>query len=96
MRHAFRAGGFLSGLFQFKKIFLYAIIGAAVYYGWPIIEALFIILPIPDPTSAIQSGKSLIGSAWLSLTSIPVLGEVLILISSIITPIFSTFFGSGA
>jgi hypothetical protein len=27
---------------------------AAVYYGWPIIEALFIILPIPDPSGSVN------------------------------------------
>ena len=27
---------------------------AAVYYGWPIIEAIFIILPIPDPSGSVN------------------------------------------
>jgi len=95
MRNAFKSGGGLSSLFKLKKVFLYAIIAAAVYYGWPIIEALYIILPFPDPTSSIQSAKSFFGSAWSTLVSIPVLGEILMVISSIVSPILSSFFGSG-
>jgi hypothetical protein len=47
--------GFITRLFKLKKLVMYAIIGACVYYGWPIIEAIYIILPIPDLSNAIES-----------------------------------------
>jgi len=36
--------------FNWSKIFIGTLLVAAIYYGWPIIEAIFIILPIPDPS----------------------------------------------
>ena len=46
---------FIAKLFKLKKLVLYAIVGACVYYGWPIIEAIYIILPIPDLTNTFES-----------------------------------------
>lgn len=37
-------------MFNIKKILIGALVVACMYYGWPIIEAIFIILPIPDPS----------------------------------------------
>jgi len=36
--------------FNIKKIILGALIGACLYYGWPIIEAIILILPINNPS----------------------------------------------
>jgi hypothetical protein len=36
------------------------VMAAIVYYGWPIIEAILVILPIPDPKDI----KSLL-AAWM-------------------------------
>jgi uncharacterized membrane protein len=69
----------------FKKLFYYAIVAACLYYGWPIIEAIYIILPIPD-----NLGETL-SNLWGTIISIPVLGEILNLIASFIM----VFFGSG-
>jgi len=77
--------GFIAHLLTFKKLFYYAIIAACVYYGWPIIEAIYIILPIPD-----NFGDTLSG-IWSTIISIPVLGEILNLISSFVM----VFFGNG-
>lgn len=69
----------------FKKLFYYALIAACLYYGWPIIEAIYIILPIPD-----NLGQTL-SNLWGTIVSIPVIGEILNLIASFIM----VFFGSG-
>jgi len=37
---------------------LAAVVAAALYYGWPIIEAIILILPIPDPKDSIDRVKS--------------------------------------
>jgi hypothetical protein len=39
----------LTTLFSFKSLLTTAIVVAVLYYGWPIIEALILVLPIPDP-----------------------------------------------
>lgn len=44
------SGGFWRTLFSLKGIFIVGILSAVIYYGWPIIEAILIMLPIPDPT----------------------------------------------
>jgi len=36
-----------------------AILGAICYYGWPIIEAVLILLPIPDPSEMKEKAKEL-------------------------------------
>jgi hypothetical protein len=38
--------------FNWTKILIGTLAAGALYYGWPIIEAIFIILPIPDPSGA--------------------------------------------
>lgn len=35
-----------------------AILAAVVYFGWPVIEAFLIILPIPDPSESADKIKS--------------------------------------
>lgn len=40
-----------------------AIVVATLYYGWPIIEAVILVLPIPDPKDQIEKVKSVAGSA---------------------------------
>jgi len=40
----------------------YFLIGA-LYYGWPIIEALILVLPIPDPKDSLEKMKSIATSA---------------------------------
>jgi len=46
--------GYLKSLFSFKSILMWAALGAVVYFGWPIIEAIIIVLPIPDPNGLKQ------------------------------------------
>jgi len=40
-----------------------ALIVACLYYGWPIIEAVILVLPIPDPKDSLDKVKSMAGSA---------------------------------
>jgi len=54
----------LSGLFSVKGIVTLAIVGGILYYGWPIIEAIILVLPIPDPKGLIEQGKGLFGAIF--------------------------------
>ena len=45
------SGRFLQ-LFSFRNILIIAAISAICYYGWPMIEAILLMLPIPDPSDA--------------------------------------------
>lgn len=47
--------GYFGSLFSFKGLIMTAILAAVLYFGWPIIEAVLILLPIPDPASIKQS-----------------------------------------
>jgi len=38
-----------------------AVIGALCYYGWPIIEAVLLLLPIPDPSEMKDKVKDTLG-----------------------------------
>lgn len=50
----------LTTLFNFKNILAAGIIVGVFYYGWPIIEAIILVLPIPDPKDLIDKIKGLI------------------------------------
>jgi len=41
-------GGRLKAIFSFKGIVMMAVIGAVVYFAWPIIEALWLLTPLPE------------------------------------------------
>lgn len=45
---------FISSLFNFRNILLALVVGFGAYYGWPIIEAIIVISPIPDPKDLIE------------------------------------------
>ena len=51
----------LTSVINLKNFALSVIIGACLYYGWPIIEAILIVLPIPDPKEQIQKARSYAG-----------------------------------
>jgi hypothetical protein len=60
---------------------------AALYYGWPIIEALFIILPIPDPSGAMKKLTGFFASIFESImNAIPFSYAVLGMIQTILSP----------
>lgn len=45
-----------------------AILLAAMYYGWPLIEAIILILPIPDPKGSVDALKN-VGSTGIDIVS---------------------------
>jgi len=51
----------LTSIVNLKNFALSVIVGACLYYGWPIIEAILIVLPIPDPKEQIQRARSYAG-----------------------------------
>ncbi len=48
-----------TSLFSFKALLSIIIIGAILYFGWPIFEAVIIALPIPDPKDVKDKVKSM-------------------------------------
>lgn len=48
----------LTNLFSLKSMMIAAVIAGGLYYGWPIIEAIILVLPIPDPKDSINNIKS--------------------------------------
>lgn len=46
-----------------KNMLFVALLAAALYYGWPIIEAIILVLPIPDPKESIDRVKNVASSA---------------------------------
>ena len=48
-----------------------AVFSALLYYGWPIIEAIIILLPIPDPSDLKGTAKNWFGKALEFFMSIP-------------------------
>lgn len=53
----------LSSIISFKTLATIGLICAILYYGWPIIEAVILVLPIPDPKDQIEKVKAAAGSA---------------------------------
>lgn len=53
----------ISSIMSAKSMFMMAILGAALYYGWPLVEAIILILPIPDPKGSVDAMKNLGNSA---------------------------------
>lgn len=51
VRYSCSSSSVFFSLFSFKGFFICAIFGAVIWFGWPIIEAILILLPIPDPNS---------------------------------------------
>jgi len=54
---------FISSIISLKSAGIAALIAAVLYYGWPIIEAIILVLPIPDPKDSVEKVKSFAGAA---------------------------------
>jgi hypothetical protein len=48
-RYQCSTSGYIGSFFTFRSMFMLCVIGALCYYGWPVIEAVLLLLPIPDP-----------------------------------------------
>jgi hypothetical protein len=57
-------GGFVRHLFSWTGVFMMIVCGAVLYYGWPVIEAIVILLPIPDPKILKESIMGYASKAW--------------------------------
>jgi hypothetical protein len=57
-RYQCTARGWLASWFTFRGIFMLGVIGAICYYGWPVFEAVLLLLPIPDPSDIKDKAKS--------------------------------------
>jgi hypothetical protein len=53
---------FVSSLTNFRGLIACALLFAILYYGWPIIEQILLMLPIPDPKASIEQVKSFASS----------------------------------
>lgn len=62
-RYQCTAKGWIKSWFTFRGIFMLGVIGAILYYGWPIIEAVLLLLPIPDPSDLKEKVKGYGGKA---------------------------------
>ena len=47
------------GIISLRSLITLIILAAIFYYGWPIIEAVIIALPIPDPKDGINKMKGI-------------------------------------
>jgi len=52
-RHPCNAVSWISSIISIKTIGVVILIFGGLYYGWPLIEAILLILPIPDPKDSI-------------------------------------------
>jgi hypothetical protein len=50
---------YVSSIVSFKTVAIALIGFACLYFGWPIIEAILLLLPIPDPKDSINKVKLL-------------------------------------
>ena len=55
--------GWVTSFLNIKAIAFAVFIIGALYYGWPIIEAIILVLPIPDPKSSIEMVKQMATNA---------------------------------
>lgn len=62
-RYHCSSGGWIASWFTFRGIFMLGVIGALCYYGWPLIEAVLLLLPVPDPSDMKDKAKEYSGKA---------------------------------
>ena len=57
-RYACSTTGYIASFFTFRSLFMMGVLGALCYYGWPVIEAVLLLLPIPDPRDMKEQAKN--------------------------------------
>lgn len=72
-RYPCNMGGRLKAIFSFKGIFMLMILSAVLYFAWPIIEAIWLLTPLPElPAGDIKTKATSIFTSLLSaLKKIP-------------------------
>jgi hypothetical protein len=59
IKKACSSRAWISSIISSNNLFYVLAIGALLYYGWPLIEAIYIVLPLPDPGRSLDKVKSL-------------------------------------
>jgi len=54
-------------MFSWTGLFMIAVSCGVLYYGWPVIEAISIMLPIPDPKNVKEKTIHYSMTAWYKL-----------------------------
>ena len=49
--------GYMASFFTIRNLVILLVGGALTYYGWPVIEAVLLFLPIPDPRTMKDKAK---------------------------------------
>lgn len=70
-RYKCNMGSYIGALFSFKGIFILGVIGVVCYFFWPMIEAIVLVAPIPDPTDLKNKAGGLASSAAGALKNVP-------------------------
>jgi len=70
-RYECSTGGYLASFFTLRGLFMLAVVGALCYFGWPIIEAILLLLPIPDPSEMKDKAKDWFGKALEFAKNLP-------------------------
>lgn len=70
-RYQCNMGGYVRAIFSFKGIFIIAVLSAVCYLGWPIIEAVLLLTPIPDPSDLKNKAGSLGSTVLNAVKGIP-------------------------
>jgi len=70
-RYQCNMGGYIRNIFTFKGIFLIIVLSAVCYLGWPIIEAILLLTPIPDPSDLKNQAGGLASKLFNFAASIP-------------------------
>jgi len=55
---------YLANMLSLRSLATAAIACAVLYYGWPIIEAIILVLPIPDPKGLIEQIQGVFGTIF--------------------------------
>jgi len=58
IKKACSSRAWISSIISSNNLFYVLAIGALLYYGWPVIEAIYIVLPLPDPGRSLDKVKS--------------------------------------
>ena len=70
-RYQCSTSGYIASFFTFRSMFMLCVISGLCYYGWPVIEAVLLLLPIPDPKDMKEKAKGYGAQALDFLLSLP-------------------------
>jgi len=62
--------GYFASIFSLRGIFVLAVFAAVIYFGWPNIEAILLMMPLPDPKRVIEKTKDVLSRARAYFTRV--------------------------